>query len=157
MCADIARGSLDFAVIYTPHTHADLHFISLGETRYRLVSSAGKTRRALAQDSYIRAAFSTAFDLAHAAALPEMAGAALASGQNTAMVGLLATMGGAGFVLEDSAAELVATGLFDYVADVAPISQPIYGAVHLRHRTSGIHKRLGSIVQRKISQARQGA
>jgi len=157
MCADIARGSLDFAVIYTPHAHADLHFLSLGEIRYRLISSQGTSRRDLAQDSYIRAAFSTAFDLAHSAALPEMAGAALASGQNTAMVGLLATMGGAGFVLEDSAADMVATGLFAHVTDVAPISQSIYGAVHLRHRTSGIHKRLIGIVQRKISQAKTNA
>jgi DNA-binding transcriptional LysR family regulator len=154
MCADIARGSLDFAVIFTPQSHADLHIASLGEVSYRLISSQGRARRDLSADSYIRAAFSTAFDTSHAAALPEMAGASLASGQNAAMVGLLLAMGGAGFVLEDSADDMVASGQFAYVADVAPITQPVYGAMHLRHRTSGMHKRLVSIVQRNMTKPR---
>lgn len=151
MCQDIARGSLDFAVVYTPHTAADLHLVSVGEVRYRLVSSAGATRDTLDVDSYIRASFSPAFDAIHAASLPEMAGAALASGQNAAMEGMLTTMGGAGFVMEDSAQSLIATGKFVPVHDVAAITQPVYGVMHLRHRTSGMHKRLTQIVQRKMA------
>jgi len=154
MCADIARGTLDFAVIYTPHTSADLHLASLGEVRYRLVSSQGTNRADLSSEDYIRAAFSPAFDTIHAATLPEMAVASLASGQNAAMVGLLTAMGGAGFVMEDSAEGLIASGRFSYVKDVQPISQPVFGVMHLRHRTSGMHKRLAQIVQRKMAQTR---
>jgi LysR family transcriptional regulator, flagellar master operon regulator len=154
MCADLARGSLDFAVIFTPHAHADLHFASLGEISYRLISSQARARRDLASDTFIRAAYSPAFDTAHAAALPEMAGATLASGQNAAVVGLLHAMGGSGYVLEESAAEMVASQQFFYVADSAPITQPVFGAMHLRHRTSGMHKRLASIVQRKMAKSR---
>lgn len=157
MCADIARGSLDFAVIYTPQMGADLHIASLGEVNYRLISSQGSKRADLSPDSYIRAAYSAAFDTIHAATLPEMAGAALASGQNAAMVGLLMAMGGAGFVMEDSAAALVASGRFAYVMDVQAISQPVFGVTHLRHRTSGMHKRLAQIVQRKMAQTRPPA
>lgn len=154
MCADIARGSLDFAVIYTPHPGPDLHLASLGEVRYHLISSAGQRRADLAADQYIRAAYSPAFDAIHGAILPEMAGAALASGQNAAMMGLLTAMGGAGFVLHDSAEALVETGRFAFVADVPAITQPVFGVTHLRHRTSGMHKRLAQIVQRKMAQAR---
>ncbi len=154
MCADIARGILDFAVIFTPQSHADLHIASIGEVTYRLVTSHGKRRADLSVDSYIRGAFAPAFDNIHAAILPEMAGASLASGQNAAMVGLLTAMGGAGFVMEDSAEALIATRRFQMVADVEAITQPVYGVVHLRHRTSGMHKRLAKIVQRKMAQSR---
>jgi DNA-binding transcriptional LysR family regulator len=157
MCADIARGILDFAVIYTPQNHADLHISSLGEVSYRLVSTQGSRRADLSTDSYIRAGFSPAFDRAHAVCLPEMGGASLASGQNAAMLGLLMAMGGAGFVMEDSSETLAATGKFTLVKDVPPITQPIYGVVHLRHRTSGMHKRMAQIVQRKMAEARKGS
>ncbi|MDZ7905528.1 MAG: LysR family transcriptional regulator [Cypionkella sp.] len=154
MCHDIARGSLDFAVIYTPQSHADLHLATVGEVRYRLVASTGDKRRELAADTYIRAAFSPAFDAAHSAALPEMVGAALASGQNAAMEGMLIAMGGAGFVSEDSARAMVAAHGFAYVRDVAPITQPVFGVMNLRHRTSGMHKRLTQIVQRELAAVR---
>lgn len=157
MCADLARGSLDFAVIFTPHAQADLHIASLGEITYRLISAQARNRRDLAGETFIRAAYSPAFDAAHAALLPEMAGATLASGQNAAVVGLLHAMGGAGYVLEESAAEMVAAGQFFYVSDAPPITQPVFGAMHLRHRTSGMHKRLASIVQRKMAKPRAAA
>jgi hypothetical protein len=37
------------------------------------------------------------------------------------------------------------------VADVEPISQPIYAVMHQRHRTSRMHRRLTRIVAREIS------
>ena len=61
------------------------------------------------------------------------------------MAGLLATLGGAGFVLEATAEQLAARG-FTRVADVAPILQPIYAVVHLRHRSNPVHRRLIRIV-----------
>lgn len=150
MCADIARGKLDFAVIYTPHLLPDLHVTSLGDVTYRLISSGAVRRADLTLDRYVRASFAPAFDMAHSAVLPEMAGAPLATGQNAAMVGLLTAGAGAGFVLASSAEDLVASGSFGYVSDVAPLTQPVYAAVHLRNRTSGIHKRLSQIVQRMM-------
>lgn len=151
MCADIARGTLDFGVVYTPHPHPDLHFATLGDVSYRLISSTRIHRNDIRPDSYIRAAYSPAFDAAHAAMFPHLAGAPLASGQNAAVVGLLSSMGGAGFVLEDSADALIANAGFLPVRRVGVISQPVYGVVHLRHRTSGMHKRLIQIVKDQIT------
>jgi thiol-disulfide isomerase/thioredoxin len=69
MCADIARGILDFGVVYTPHPQPDLHFATLGEVNYRLISATRIHRNDIRPESYIRAAYSPAFDAAHAAAM----------------------------------------------------------------------------------------
>ncbi|MFT4151437.1 MAG: LysR family transcriptional regulator [Paracoccaceae bacterium] len=145
MCIEVERGTLDFAVLYTPYPHPDLHFASTGEIAYVLVSSDGETRASLRPDRYVRGSFAPAFDAAHRAALPEMADAPVGSGANTAIAGLLTTLGGAGFVLEETADALAPQG-FRRVADVAPISQPIFACVHMRHRSNPVHRRLTRIV-----------
>ncbi|MEO8243352.1 MAG: LysR family transcriptional regulator [bacterium] len=151
MCRDLDRGSLDFAVVYTPLALPDLHIVSVGEVRYRLVSTEGAGRAEISPERYIRGSYSAAFDMVHRQVMPEFTTALLASGQNAAVVGLLQTMGGSGFVLEDSARRLVADGGFQTVADVEPIAQPIYAVMHHRHRTSRMHRRLTRIVAKEIS------
>ena len=44
MCRDINLGVLDFAVLYSPQPLPDLHIVSMGEVRYRLVSAEGSRR-----------------------------------------------------------------------------------------------------------------
>ena len=151
MCHDVDRGAMDFAVIYTPVMLPDLYLESVGSVRYRLISSEGARRSDLTLPRYIRGAFSAAFDQAHGQSLPEFGTAQLASGQNIAVAGLLTGMGGAGFVLEDTARTMIAGGGFQAVTDVAPISQPIYAVMHQRHRTSRMHRRLTRIVAREIA------
>lgn len=151
MCHDLATGALDFAVLFTPGALPDLHFASVGEVRYRLISSDGDRRAALTPARYIRAAYAPAFEQAHSVILPEMAAAPLASGQNTAVAGLLASLGGAGFVLEETASQLIASHGFRLVTDLPAITQPVYAAMHLRHRPSPLHRRLTRIVQRQLT------
>lgn len=150
MCADLGTGHLDFAVLYSPRALPDLHFTSVGHVIYRLVSSDGTTRAHLTPERYIRANYSPAFETAHAALLPDLSATPLAAGQNTAVAGLLAALGGAAFVLDDTAAALAPQG-FRPVADVAPITQPVFAATHLRHRTSALHRRLLKIVERQLN------
>lgn len=142
MCEDVARGALDFAIVYSPQPQPDLYFISVGEVSYQLVSSTGTTRAELTPATYIRASYSPAFDAAHAQALPEMSATPYASGQDSAVAGLLQAMGGAAFVLDRTAAKLIEEGRFAAVKDVEPITQPIYAVMHQRHRTQRMHKRL---------------
>lgn len=149
MCIDVERGALDFAVLYTPYPHPDLHFRSTGEMRYVLVSSDGDSRASLRADRYVRGSYAPAFDTAHGLALPEMAGAGVGSGANVAVAGLLTTLGGAGFVLEQTARQLATQG-FHRVSDVEPIIQPIYAAVHMRHRSDPVHRRLAAIVGARL-------
>jgi DNA-binding transcriptional LysR family regulator len=39
MCTDVASGALDLAIFYTPKPHPDLHFETLGEIAYVMVST----------------------------------------------------------------------------------------------------------------------
>jgi DNA-binding transcriptional LysR family regulator len=150
MCADLGTGHLDFAVLYSPRALPDLHFTSVGHVTYRLVSSECNTRASLTPERYIRANYSPAFETAHAALLPDLSAAPLAAGQNATVAGLLAALGGAAYVLEDTATALAALG-FRPVTDVAPITQPVFAATHLRHRTSALHRRLLKIVERQLN------
>lgn len=149
MCSDLVAGALDFAVLFSPRAEPDLHFASVGQIAYRLVSLDGDRRADLRPERYIRANYSPAFEVAHRALLPEMGAAPLAAGQNAAVAGLLQSLGGAGFVLADSALTLAAQG-FRTVTDVPPITQPVFAAMHLRHRTSAMHRRLLQIVERQL-------
>lgn len=159
VCADLATGAADLGVIFTPKALPDLHFESLGALRYRLVSTTAARRGDLAAQTHIRAEYSPAFDMLAREALPELTETPVASGQNAAVVGLLAALGGSAFVLEESARALVRDGRAQLVADVKPIDQPVYGALHLKNRTAHLHRRLLAIVRRNLearAQAKPG-
>ncbi len=146
MCEDVARGALDYGIVYSPQPQPDLHFTSVGEVTYRLISSKGTKRAELTASDYVRASYSPAFVATHAAALPEMSATPYASGQDAAVAGLLQAMGGAAFVLDRTARQLIESGKFAAVTDVEPISQPAYAVMHQRHRTQRLHKRLTKTV-----------
>jgi DNA-binding transcriptional LysR family regulator len=151
MCADLATGTLDFAVLYSPRALPDLHFTSIGSVTYRLISSDTDRCADLSPDRFIRANYAPAFDASHRQLLPDLTEAApLASGQNATVAGMLMALGGAAFVLEDTASALAGSG-FRRVADVPPIAQPVFTATHLRHRTSALHRRLLKIVERQLN------
>ena len=151
MCEDVARGVLDYAIVYSPQPRPDLYFTTAGEVSYRLISSMGTTRADLSPATYIRASYSPAFDTSHAQALPEMSATPFASGQDSAVSGLLQAMGGAAFVLDRTAKKLIEGGTFAAVTDVEPISQPAYAVMHQRHRTQRMHKRLTKTVLKVFS------
>jgi LysR family transcriptional regulator, flagellar master operon regulator len=145
MCADVTTGALDFAIMFTPHPHPDLHFTSAGEVAYRMVSSDTDRVAGLTPDRYIFTHFSAAFTTAHRQALPDMAPAPLSVGQSATVGALLLAMGGTAYVLADAAQRLVATGRFRNVTDAPIMSQSVYTAVHLRNRTSATHRTLTRI------------
>ena len=151
MCKDLDRGALDFAVLYSPQALPDLHIESVGEVHYRLISSDGARRAGLTAHRYIRGAYSAAFDETHGQVMPDHTTTFLASGSNAAVAGLLGSMGGSGFVLEATAQKMIASGGFQAVEDVGPISQPIYAVIHQRHRTNRMHRRLTRIVARALA------
>ena len=58
MCADLLRGALDIAVMYSPQYHPDLYFETVGEVRYVMVSTHATSLNEVTPDHYIRANFS---------------------------------------------------------------------------------------------------
>ncbi len=152
MCRDLVTGALDFAVMFTPKPHPDLHFVSLGDLSYRLISSDATTRAEIDLATYITGYFSDAFQQAHREALPELVGAPLSVGQSTSLAAMLLALGGTGFVMQEKAAEMVATGRFHYVTDVPALAQPIFAAMHLRNRMSKSRRKMTRILSRRFAQ-----
>lgn len=153
MSSDVLSGELDLAVLFTPRQSPDLHYENIGETRYRLVSTEARLRADIAPERYIFGNYSPSFEKTHRASLHELTAATVSSGQNAAVCGLLASLGGAAFVLEDSAAALVESGGFHAVADVDPIPQPVYVAIHVRHRHAHAHNRIVAILRHCLAAA----
>lgn len=148
MCADILTGILDFAVMFAPKPHPDLHFESVGDVTYLMLSTETTELAKVRPDRFVFAHFSPAFEDLHRQMTPELATAAVSVGQSASVVSLLLAMGGAGYVLEKTAQQLIAGGGFLAVADAPPLCQPVYAAVHIRHRTQGLHRRLTQLVAR---------
>lgn len=150
MCADIVAGVHDFAVLFTPKPHPDLHFVTLADLPYRLISSDAETRAEIRLNTYISGHFSAAFEQAHRTALPELIGAPLSVGQSSTIASLLSATGGSGFVMAEKAEEMVATGRFKYVTDVEAIDQPVFAAMHLRQRVSKAHRKLTRMLAKRF-------
>ncbi len=151
MCLDIVSGAQDFAVVFTPKPHPDIYFVAVGELPYRLISSDARTHAEIKSDTFINAHISPAFEQTHREVLPEFLGASLSIGQSAIITALLQKLGGTGFVLAESAAQMVAGGGFYYVEDVPAIHQSIFAALPLRRRTSQAYVRLVRSVQRTFA------
>lgn len=151
MCADLLTGTLDFAVMFAPKPHPDLHFESVGEVAYHMMSTHTDRLAAVDPASFIFAHFSPAFEQMHRQLTPQLAAAPISVGQSASVVSLLKAMGGAGYVLEQPATALVADPGFKRVADAPVLRQPVYAAMHLRHRITPLHRHLLRVVTRRLS------
>ena len=149
MCSDVAAGQMDLAILYSPRGWADLHFESLGEVRYRMVSSRVVRCADITTDSYIRGDFSAIFTSQHQSLFPQLTDTPLACGQSASVVGLLTSLGGTAYVVSEDAAILLQNG-FQAVEDAPDITQTIYSAVHVRHRHAHTHRRLIAAVRRQL-------
>jgi DNA-binding transcriptional LysR family regulator len=142
MCADVASGASDLAIFYTPKPHPDLHFETLGEIAYVMVSTEAEDIADVRADTYILANFAPAFSATHAALLPALSVGAVSSGQNAVVRGLLMAFGGSTYVLRQTALELGRAGSGQSRCRVRPvIAQPVYACVHLRNRHRGPYRR----------------
>jgi DNA-binding transcriptional LysR family regulator len=142
MCAELASGSLDLALLFTPKPLPDLHFETVGEIAYRMVSTDTDRLGDVRADRYILPNYSPAFAQTHAILHPGLATAQVGSGQNAAVTGLLLRLGGATYVLEETARTLTEAGQVRMVRDAPHITQTVYAAVHLRNRHRPTHRRL---------------
>ncbi|MBP9183545.1 MAG: LysR family transcriptional regulator [Fuscovulum sp.] len=151
MCADLLTGILDFAVMFSPKPHPDLHFESVGEVAYHMVSTETATLAEVTPARFVFAHFSPAFEEMHRQVTPDLAAAPVSVGQSGSVVSLLLAMGGSGYVLERTAEDLVAAGRVRKVADAPVLRQPVYAALHIRHRIAPLHRRLRRVVFRRLA------
>ena len=152
MCSDVVSGHSDFAVIFTPKPHPDLAFTTVGEIPYRMISGTATEVAQVALDTYVMANISPAFAATHRQLLPALSVASLSVGQSIAVAGLLQAMGGAGYVMEGAAQDMVATGRFALVQGAPTIRQPVHTVVHLRDRMTKLHRTLVKSVAARFAQ-----
>jgi LysR family transcriptional regulator, flagellar master operon regulator len=148
MCTDLLTGILDFAVMFSPKPHPDLHFDSVGDVTYRMVSTETSRVAEVRPERFVFAHFSPAFEEMHRQLTPDLATAPVSVGQSGSVVSVLMAMGGSGYVLAKTADQLVAGGRFITVEDAPDLRQPVYAAIHIRHRTQPLHRRLTQLVAR---------
>lgn len=146
MCTDLISGAQDVAVLYSPKTQPDLHFETLGEVRYVMVSTEEVSIDAVCKDSYILANYSPAFAQAHAALLPDFTHVSLSIGQNAAMVDLLTSLSGSAYVLEHSAKALSSVSKCYRVKGAPVITQPVFAGLNIRNRHRAAYRKLVRIL-----------
>jgi len=150
MCTDLTSGMEDFAILFSPRYHPDLHFETLGETTYAMVSTETEWLSEVRAETYITPHFSDAMPAFHAALHPRLAKTSLSIGQNAGMVALLGSLGGTAYVLKSSAEDMVRSGICRLVADAPPIPQPVFAGLHVRNRHRSAHRRLLQILRSRF-------
>ncbi len=150
MCADLLTGILDFAVMFSPKPHPDLHFESVGDASYHMVSTEVDSLAQVRPERFIFSHFSPAFQEMHRQVTPELTNAPISVGQSGSVTSLLMGMGGTGYVLESTAKELISAGKVRPVTDAPVLRQPVYAAMHIRHRITPLHRKLTRIVSRHL-------
>ena len=154
MCADLIAGALDFAVMFSPRAHPDLHFETLGELRYRMISTEARVLSEVRAQDYVFGNYAPAFAAAHRAALPGLSDAALTCGQSSAVAGLVQRLGGTAYVTLETAEALVAEGRVGLVRDAPVLTQPVNAAMTLRTRRARLQMRLLAVVRSQMTRAR---
>jgi DNA-binding transcriptional LysR family regulator len=103
MSIDLLAGELDLSILFTPKALAG----SAPRTHWRgrLPADQLQCRRIadIEPQSYIFTRFSPAFEKVHNPMMADLAEAPLSSGQNITVCGLLSSLGGSAYVLEESA------------------------------------------------------
>jgi DNA-binding transcriptional LysR family regulator len=150
MSSDLLIGALDFAMMYSARMHPDIHYETLGEITYRMVSTETDRLSSVRPESYILTNFSPAFGFAHADLHPHLTIATVSSGQSTAVAGLMTSLGGSAYVIAEMAQEMAAAGQCRIVADAPAIPQTVYAGVHLRNRHRPMHRRLLQLLRKQF-------
>ncbi|WP_316647807.1 LysR family transcriptional regulator [Ovoidimarina sediminis] len=157
ICIDLMAGDLDFGILFTPKPHPDLHFESLGDVTYRMVSTETGALNSVRRETYILGNYSPAFSRTHAELLPHLSAAPVSSGQDNVVAGLLSALGGTAYLREDTGLALAALGGVWPVEDAPPIRQPVFAAVHLRNRHRAHHRRMMTLGRRYLAGDRDAA
>ncbi len=141
-CREVMGGGLDLGIIYTPVAQPDLHFETLGEVRYRMISTETSRLAEVGSERYILPNYSPAFTRTHASLLPMLSAGTVSSGQAAAIRGLLLALGGSTYLPEETATELAATGVARIVADAPWIGQPVFAVLNQRQRHRAAYRRM---------------
>ncbi len=150
MCSDLISGTLDFAVLFTPRPHPDLHFTGLGDIRYRMISTHALRLSDVDVHRYVFGNYAPAFEAAHRRQLPQFVGAPMTVGRADAAADMILKLGASGYVFEQTARALDESGQARLIADAPILSQPAHAAMPLRLRSARLQARLLKITREQF-------
>ncbi len=150
MCSDLITGALDFAVLFTPRPHPDLHFTGLGDIRYRMISTYATQLAEVDLQRYVFGNYAPAFEAAHRKELPQFVGAPMTVGRSDAAADLILKLKASGYVFESTAQELAETGHAHLVGNAPVLTQPAHAAMPLRLRSARLQSRLLKITREQF-------
>lgn len=150
MCSDLIAGALDFAVLFTPRPHPDLHFTGLGDIRYRMISTYAETLAEIDLQRYVLGNYAPAFETAHRRQLPHLIGAPVTVGRSDAAADMILKLGASGYVFESTANHLSDKGKANLIADAPVLTQPAHAAMPLRLRSARLQSRLLKITREQF-------
>lgn len=151
MCRDLENGALDLGVVFTPRPSPDLHFESMGEVAYQMVSTTPALLAGIKPADYILPNYAPAFAQTHAALLPGLSLGSVSSGQAAALRGLFTALGGATYLPKEMAKALIQDGFAHAVPDAPTITQPVFVAMHLRNRHRAAFRRMAKSLRGRIA------
>lgn len=149
-CRDLMTGALDLGVIYTPRPSPDLHFESMGEVAYKMISTTARSLAQVSPADYILPNYAPAFAQTHASLLPDLSSGSVSSGQAAAIRGLLTALGGTTYLPLETARTLAADGTAHILPDAPTITQPVYVAMHLRNRHRTAFRRMARSLRARL-------
>ena len=152
MCRDVMNGALDLGIIYSPTAHPDLHFETVGEVGYRMVSTDTDSLSAVRSERYILPNYSPAFAVTHASLMPFLSEGSVSSGQAAVVRGLLTVTGGTTYLPEETVAAMAAAGEAQPVTGAPRIGQPVFALVHLRQRHRAAYRRMIRALRGQVPQ-----
>ena len=151
MCHDVGLGQLDLAVLFTPRPDPDLHFESLGEITYQMVSTLTDQISEVRPADYILPNYSPAFARTHQEVLPHLSGAPVSSGETSVVAGIVHELGGTTYLPSNSVDPLISSGRFRLVRRAPEIPQSVFGVVHLRNRHRAPHRRILRLLRDELA------
>jgi DNA-binding transcriptional LysR family regulator len=155
MIDDLVFGNLDIGVLYAPRYVPEIEFELLKKQQFVLVSEVAKTVRDIPVSSYVRAAYTPAFEKAHSELLPLLSRPRLSAGLDTIVINRIKRAKGSAYVPHHALAELRMEGLLP-VEDAPVIEQPIYMATHIRRRSDAIVRHAVKALQAVVAAGKYG-
>lgn len=132
---NLSLGITDIGVLYAPQYLPDLDIRQEGLERFTMVSSATGSLAAVRPEDYIHTGYTSYFDRCQEQLLPQFSSSSISVGHEELSVFLIKQLGGATYLPESLANELVGSDdALQIVTDAPLIEQPVYSAVHVRRR-----------------------
>lgn len=141
ICQELISGALDLGILFTPTPHPDLHYDTLNDIPYELISPVPMAVEDVVPDQYIVPDYSPAFLRQHAEMLPHLSMGLITVGQSNLALPLMQQMGAAAYQPRTTVLALLEQG-FHPVAGAPVLSQPVFGAVHIRNRHRKSHRKV---------------